>query len=80
MDIKAGSDGTLTQNYSVSFIPLTAIFTRMGQRKTGSLEGSDQKSTMELYCQAIEHAVESWKLVQEISDYETIVGELLFRQ
>lgn len=42
--------------------------------------GKQQLGTMELYCQAIEHAVESWGLVQKIPDYETVVGELLFRQ
>jgi hypothetical protein len=33
---------------------------------------------MELYFRAVEHSVESWKLVQKLPNYESLVGELLF--
>mmetsp|Transcript_16083 Transcript_16083/g.28099 ORF Transcript_16083/g.28099 Transcript_16083/m.28099 type:complete len:452 (-) Transcript_16083:160-1515(-) len=35
---------------------------------------------MEVYVQAIEAAVNSWKIVQTIPDYEGVVGETLFRK
>jgi hypothetical protein len=35
---------------------------------------------MKVYCTAIESAAESWKLVQALPDYQTLVGELLFRE
>ncbi|CAJ1960720.1 unnamed protein product [Cylindrotheca closterium] len=35
---------------------------------------------MELYCESIENAVASWKTVQGLPDYKTLVGELLFRE
>jgi hypothetical protein len=35
---------------------------------------------MELYCEAIEVAAESWKIVQSLPDYEALVGEILFRK
>ncbi|CAJ1936056.1 unnamed protein product [Cylindrotheca closterium] len=34
---------------------------------------------MELYSESIENAVASWKTVQGLPDYKTLVGELLFR-
>ncbi|KAL3903542.1 MAG: hypothetical protein SGILL_010407 [Bacillariaceae sp.] len=35
---------------------------------------------MKLYHAAIEEAVESWKYVQALPDYEALVGEILFRE
>ena len=35
---------------------------------------------MKLYCSAIEGAVESWKHVQALPDYEALVGENLFKE
>jgi hypothetical protein len=36
--------------------------------------------TMELYFQGVEKAAETWKIVQQIPNYEGVAGELLFRQ
>lgn len=35
---------------------------------------------MDLYCHAIEHVAQTWRIVQEIPNYQEVVGVLLFRQ
>ena len=37
-------------------------------------------ATMEIYLSAIEKAAETWEIIQAIPNYETVVGELLFRE
>ncbi|CAB9515011.1 symbiotic hemoglobin 2 [Seminavis robusta] len=35
---------------------------------------------MDLYCQAVEQAAETWETVKQLPNYEELVGELLFRE
>ena len=41
---------------------------------------SKSLETMEMYFEVVEKAAETWKIVQQIPNYEGVVGELLFKQ
>ena len=43
-------------------------------------EQHDQSIVMELYFGSVEKAVESWKKVQQLPNYELVVGTILFKE
>ena len=42
-------------------------------------EETSSTIAMELYFESVEQAVENWKVVQQIENYELVVGSLLFK-
>lgn len=50
------------------------------QQQHGGRPTTQHEQNLNLYVGALEQCIETWKVVQQIPNYEAVVGELLFRQ
>ena len=70
----------------VEYARVQAIWDRFGEHFANRIlmeeetEQHDQSIVMELYFGSVEKAVESWKKVQQLPNYELVVGTILFKE